>query len=127
MSTVDLTQDSFQAAVEGDKTLIIDFWAPWCGPCKQFAPAYEAVAAKHEDITFAKVNTEEEQELASAMRIRSIPTIMVFRERVLLFQHSGALSESQLEDLVTQVKAVNMEEVHAEIAAQQQQADQDQA
>lgn len=119
MSTVDLTQDTFQAAVEGDNTLIIDFWAPWCGPCKQFAPTFESIAAKHTDITFAKVNTEDEQELASAMRIRSIPTIMVFRERVLLFQHSGALSESQLEELVEQVKAVNMAEVHAEIAAQQ--------
>lgn len=120
MSTVDLTQDTFQAAVEGDKTLIIDFWAPWCGPCKQFAPTFEAAAAKNDDITFAKINTEEEQELASAMRIRSIPTIMVFRERVLLFQHSGALAESQLEELITQVRNVNMEEVHAQIAAQQQ-------
>lgn len=119
MSTIELTQDTFQAAVEGDKPLIIDFWAPWCGPCQQFAPTYETVSAKHEDMTFAKVNTEEEQDLASAMRIRSIPTIMVFREKVLLFQHSGALSESQLEELITQVKAVNMEEVHAEIAAQQ--------
>ncbi|GGE67896.1 MAG TPA: thioredoxin [Paenalcaligenes hominis] len=119
MSTVDLTQDTFQAAVEGDKTLIIDFWAPWCGPCQQFAPTYEAAAAKHDDIVFAKVNTEEQEELAAAMRIRSIPTIMVFRERVLLFQHSGALAESQLEELIEQVKAVNMEEVHAEIAAQQ--------
>ena len=120
MSTLDLTQDTFQAAIEGDKPLIIDFWAPWCGPCQQFAPTYEAAAAKHEDMSFAKVNTEEEQDLAAAMRIRSIPTIMVFREQVLLFQHSGALSESQLEELITQVKAVNMEEVHAEIAAQKE-------
>lgn len=120
MSTIELTQDTFQAAVEGDKPLIIDFWAPWCGPCQQFAPTYEAAAAKHEDMSFAKVNTEEEQDLAAAMRIRSIPTIMVFREQVLLFQHSGALSESQLEELITQVKSVNMTEVHAEIAAQQE-------
>ena len=122
MSTIELTQDTFQAAVEGDKPLIIDFWAPWCGPCQQFGPTYEAVSAKHEDMTFAKVNTEEEQDLAAAMRIRSIPTIMVFREKVLLFQHSGALSESQLEELITQVKAVNMEEVHAEIAQKSKKA-----
>lgn len=119
MSTIDLTQDTFQAAVESDKPLIIDFWAPWCGPCQQFAPTFEAAAAKHEDMSFAKVNTEDEQDLAAAMRIRSIPTIMVFREQVLLFQHSGALSESQLEELITQVKSVDMAEVHAEIAAQQ--------
>lgn len=119
MSTIDLTQDTFQAAVESDKPLIIDFWAPWCGPCQQFAPTFEAAAAKHEDMSFAKVNTEDEQDLAAAMRIRSIPTIMVFREQVLLFQHSGALSESQLEELITQVKSVDMAEVHAKIAAQQ--------
>ena len=119
MSTLELTQDTFQAAVEGDKPVIIDFWAPWCGPCQQFGPTFEAAAAKHEDMSFAKVNTEDEQDLAAAMRIRSIPTIMVFREQVLLFQHSGALSESQLEELITQVKSVDMAEVHAEIAAQQ--------
>lgn len=119
MSTIDLTQDTFQSTIESGKPLIIDFWAPWCGPCQQFAPTFESAAAKHEDMVFAKINTEEEQDLAAAMRIRSIPTIMVFRENVLLFQHSGALSESQLEELITQVKAVNMEEVHAEIAAQQ--------
>lgn len=118
MSTIDLTESTFQAAIEDGKPMIIDFWAPWCGPCRQFAPTFEAAAEKHSDITFAKVNTEEEQELASALRIRSIPTIMVFRERVLLFSHSGALSPSQLDELIEQVNAVDMEQVHAEIAAQ---------
>ncbi|NHC62493.1 thioredoxin [Paenalcaligenes suwonensis] len=122
MSTVELTQNTFQASIEGEKPLIIDFWAPWCGPCRQFGPTFEKVSEKHDDIVFAKVNTEEEQELAAALRIRSIPTIMVFRERVLLFSHSGALSESQLEELVSQVKAVDMQQVHAEIADQQKQA-----
>ncbi|HRL21827.1 thioredoxin [Alcaligenes sp. SDU_A2] len=121
MSTIELNEATFQAAVEDGKPLIIDFWAPWCGPCRQFAPVFEAAAAEHADVTFAKVNTEEEQELAAALRIRSIPTLMVFRERVLLFSQAGALSASQLTELVEQVKAVDMEKVHAEIAAQEAQ------
>ncbi|HJD44788.1 MAG TPA: thioredoxin [Candidatus Paenalcaligenes intestinipullorum] len=119
MSTIDLTDSTFQEAIASDKPLIIDFWASWCGPCRQFAPTFEAVASQHSDITFAKVNTEEQEELASALRIRSIPTIMVFRERVLLFSHSGALSEAQLNELVDQVKNIDMAEVHADIAQQQ--------
>lgn len=99
--------------------MIVDFWAPWCGPCRSFAPVFEEVAAKHDDVTFAKVNTEEQEELATGMGIRSIPTLMVFREQVLLFSQPGALTASQLEELVTQVKAVDMEKVHAEIAEQQ--------
>ncbi|MFA5520402.1 MAG: thioredoxin [Castellaniella sp.] len=122
MSTVELDNDGFQAAIQDSKPLIVDFWAPWCGPCRGFAPVFEAVAERHEDITFGKINTEEQQELAAAMSIRSIPTLMVFREQVLLFSQPGALNESQLETLVEQVKALDMQQVHADIAAQQQKA-----
>lgn len=122
MSIVELNEETFQAVVEDGKPLIIDFWAPWCGPCRQFAPVFDAAAAKHPGVTFAKVNTEEEQELSAGLRIRSIPTLMVFRENVLLFSQAGALSASQLDELIEQVQAVDMEKVHAEIAAQQNQA-----
>lgn len=121
MSIVELNEATFQAAVEDGKPLIIDFWAPWCGPCRQFAPVFDAAAAKYPDVAFAKVNTEQEQELSASLRIRSIPTLMVFRERVLLFSQAGALSAAQLDDLIEQVQAVDMEKVHAEIAAQQPQ------
>lgn len=119
MSTIELTKDSFQQAIQEGTPLIIDFWAPWCGPCRSFAPVFDKAATQHDDVTFAKVNTEDQQELAGALGIRSIPTLMAFREQVLLFSQAGALSASQLEELVTQLKAVDMEKVHAEIAAQE--------
>ena len=124
MSTLELTKETFQDAIQSDKPLIIDFWAPWCGPCRTFAPTFEKAAEQHEDVTFAKINTEEQDELAAAMRIRSIPTLMVFRERVMLFNQAGALSAGQLEELITQVKALDMAQVHAEIAQQENQGDQ---
>jgi len=117
MSIVELDQETLQDVVTDDKTVIVDFWAPWCGPCRSFAPVFEKAAETHTDVTFAKVNTEEQQELAAAFNIRSIPTIMVFRERVMLFSQPGALSAGQLDELINKVKEVDMAQVHAEIAA----------
>ncbi|OZI75001.1 thioredoxin family protein [Bordetella genomosp. 12] len=127
MSIVELTKDSFQDAITPDGTLIIDFWAPWCGPCRGFAPVFEQAAEKHTDVTFAKVNTDVEQELAGALGIRSIPTLMVFREKVLLFSQPGALSAGQLEELLGKVKEVDMAQVHRDIAEAQEKAEGDEA
>lgn len=120
MATVEMSANDFEATVTGNDIVIIDFWAPWCGPCRSFAPIFEKVSDNHPDIVFAKVNTEEEQALAAHFQIRSIPTLMVFREQVILFAEAGMLSEPQLEGLIGQVRALDMAKIHAEIAAQQQ-------
>ena len=119
MATIDLTKENFDQTINGGKTVIIDFWAPWCGPCRGFAPVFEKASEAHPDVVFAKINSDEQQELAGAFNIRSIPTLMVFREKVVLFQQAGALPGQALEQVLTQAKSLDMAKVHAEIAAQQ--------
>ena len=127
MSYQELTKDTFQDALNQDGIVVIDFWAPWCGPCQQFSPTFEAAAEKHTEMKFFKVNTDEEQEIAQALKIRSIPTLMIFRDRILLFSQPGALAPSQFEEVLTQVKEVDMDQVRAELAAQGQAQDDKQA
>lgn len=119
MATTEVTVDNFNATIEDNDIVVLDFWADWCGPCKMFAPVFEKAAEANSDVVFGKIDTEAQQELAAAFQIRSIPTLMAFRENVLVFSQPGALNGGQLDQVIDAVRELDMEEVHAKVAEQQ--------
>ncbi len=116
-NVIELTQENFSEVIDGNKIVIVDFWAPWCGPCKSFAPTFEAAAEKNDGIVFAKVNTEDQQELGAMFQIRSIPTLMVFKEQIVVFSQPGAMPASGLDELVANAAGLDMDMVREQIAA----------
>ena len=119
MAVVELTKDNFEDVVTNNEFVIVDFWAPWCAPCRSFAPTYEKVSEDHPDVVFAKVNTEDEQEIAGHFQIRSIPTLMIFRDKIIIFSEAGALPESGFRELVAKAGELDMDEVRRQVAEQQ--------
>lgn len=119
MAVVELTKENFEQVVTGNSTVVVDYWAPWCGPCRGFAPVFEKVAEAHPDVVFAKVNTDEEQEIAAHFQIRSIPTLMVFRDTIIVFSQPGALPQGSFEQVVAKVKGLDMDDVRKQMAAQE--------
>jgi len=123
MAVVELTKENFEQVVTGNSTVIVDYWAPWCGPCRGFAPVFEKVSEQHPDVVFAKVNTDEEQEIAAHFQIRSIPTLMVFREQIIVFSQPGALPQGAFEQVVDKVKELDMDEVRKQVDSQEAKGD----
>jgi len=117
MAALELTEETLEKTIEGNSLVLIDFWAPWCGPCRHFAPVFEAAAARHADAVFAKVNTDEQQKLAAMFEIQSIPTLAIFRDQICVFAQPGALQAQHLEEIIQRVKALDMDDVRRRIAA----------
>ena len=123
MATIDVTEDTFEETASGEGIVLVDAWADWCGPCKRFAPVFEKASEEHSDVTFAKLDTEANQGLAAALQIQSIPTLMVFRDSIMVFREAGALPPAALDDLIKQVKDLDMNEVRRQVEEQNAQAD----
>ena len=119
MAVVELTKENFEQVVTSNPTVIVDYWAPWCGPCRGFAPVFEKVAEKNPDIVFAKVNTDDEQEIAAHFQIRSIPTLMVFRDTIIVFSQPGAMPQGAFEQVIEKTKALDMDDVRKQIASRE--------